>query len=241
MSYGYDLLTALFRLSCNSKIDEDIISSETKYEINSAWQDTLSFLVKSLDKDESMRIASKFAEVVESQLFIDDVNEKHIDHIVSVIVKYLRAIYESVPLSLTEYLALMLERSSIATSQSNVHSLCKISAYIEGSLSSPYEIIDFDYKDSLELDAFRVFLWMYLKISIFASELEDQSYEDDEEEDGNDNNNILKVLDNRALLIAENLHEMSIADTYLGMFKNVSTKNYFIYDLLSIVGHLILK
>lgn len=221
LSYYDTLLLALFRLSCISDIDNDIISRETLYEVNTAWQDTITLLTKCLPQEESKVLALKFASILENVFLKESLDESHLNHLVSVVVNFLRAVYKSVPLALTDYFSIFLKRSFTVSWQSDVHRLCIGAEFVRGNLSSPYTEILPPSNDMTEMNNVKYFAWIYLIAGVAATSLEDTNEDMEDENDKEPLVNILKVTDKPEEFFAEILHDLSLCRTYLDFFTNV--------------------
>lgn len=228
LTYNDTLLLALFRLSCISDINPEIISTETLYEVNTAWQDAIALLMKSLEKEETKTLTLKFADLVEKHFLQEGLQETGLNHLISNVVNYLRAVYKSLPLKLTEYLLIFLNRNFTKSWQSDVYRLCMGAEYVQGNLSSPHEEIQKPSTDLKEINIARYFAGVYITAGVVATCLEDMSDDDDdddEEEDGEtkaDVSNILDVIDDREEFFAQILHDLSVCRSYLDFFTNVS-------------------
>nr|XP_023024069.1 E3 ubiquitin-protein ligase listerin [Leptinotarsa decemlineata] len=233
LTYTDTLLLALFRLSCTFAIDNEIISTETMYEVNSAWQDATSLLVKILNHQDSIDLTSDLADIIEKKFLADSPESSHLDHLVSVIVNTLRAIYRSAPLSLSDFMMVFLDRNFLDPWKSWVNNICKMAEYVCGKLSSPYEQIICDPSDEIqEMNVAKYFAWMYLKSEVSASTLEEviDEYEDEDENEECQMGKaiVLNVIDKNAEYVAQILHDLSVSQSYLDIFKNTKC-----HDLVS--------
>lgn len=113
LTYSDTLLLALFRLTCNPEIDNEIISKETVYEVTTSWQDAITLLSKSLSKEESLRLAAKLADIVEEEYLNSNLDEANVNHFILVIVNAITAFYKSLPLNLTEFLEVFVKRNFV--------------------------------------------------------------------------------------------------------------------------------
>lgn len=142
LNFGDSLLLALFELSCNPNVDNDVISEETMYETITAWQDSITILTGSLDIGESKNLTKKFAAIFETFFQSGCLEENYVNYLTKVLVNFLRAIHRSKPLALSEFLSIFLEQPFLKQWKREVHNLCKTSELINGNLCSPYEKID---------------------------------------------------------------------------------------------------
>ncbi|XP_050511017.1 E3 ubiquitin-protein ligase listerin [Diabrotica virgifera virgifera] len=232
LTYSDQLLLALFRLSCNSNIDNEIISTETIYELTSAWQDAVTLLCKNMSKEDSLTLVSKLAVVVEEEFLKSNLDEANVNYLINVVVNTLRAVYKSLPLHLTVFLMVFVERKFINSSKSYIEDLCKVAKYISGELSNPREEIKSSSSAIDKIDIARYFTWIYFKLGIVASTLKDilpDEYDDeDEDEDKEDTSGgdiekpsiILKVVDRPEKYVAQILHDLCVCQVYIETFKN---------------------
>lgn len=222
LSYCDTLVLALFRLSCISDIDNDIISKETLYEVNTAWQDTITLLTKCLTQEDSKALTLKFADLVEKVFSTENLEESHLNHLTTVVVNFLRAAYKSVPLALTEYFTIFLRRPFTQPWQTDVLHLCMGAEYVTGNLSSPYAEVLPPSGDMTEINNAKYFAWVYLAAGVAATSI-DEVAEEDDEEDAGPLVIILKVIDECEAVFAEVLHDLSLCRSYLDFFANVSS------------------
>ncbi|XP_018571354.1 E3 ubiquitin-protein ligase listerin isoform X2 [Anoplophora glabripennis] len=238
LTYGSKLLLSLFKLSCNSNLDHEVISAETIYEVNTAWQDAVTLLTKSLSLDASKDLTGKFADILENEFLCNDMGESHVDHLASVAVSFIKAVHRSRPLGVSDFLCLFLERSFVPAWRTDLNSLCKVAEYVKGNLSSPFDEIRKPSEDVQEWDILRYFVWTYLKLRIVGMELDgDEEEEEEEEEDEGikpDKKSvyILNVIDESETFISEILYDLSYSQSYLQNFKNTkyyeSILNYYV-------------
>ncbi|CAH1975524.1 unnamed protein product [Acanthoscelides obtectus] len=228
LTYSEDLLLALFRLSCNSSLSEDIISTETLYEVRTAWQDSLSLLAKYLEREESISLVSKLADIVEKEFLNGSLEESHVNHLVEVVANLLKAVYGSQPLWLTDFSNLFVKRSFVETWERSLSSLCSLSEYVKGRLSSPYEELKGIemVKDLEDLHVAKLFAWTYLKLQVLGTNLADDSEDCEEDEEENEKSKVCyyNVMDENEIFFAEILHIISLGSCYLETFNN--TKQY---------------
>lgn len=225
LTYSSKLLMSLFKLSCNSNVDNEVISLETMYEVNTAWQDAVTLLTKTLNVDESKELTRQFADILENEFLNNEFEENHVDHLTNVVISFIKAVHRSRPLGISDFLDLFLERSFVPSWRAELNNLCKIAEYVKGNLSSPFEEICKPSDDIQETDILRYFVWTYLKIGVVATELEDA--EEDEEEDEEEKAHkrpvyILDIIDSNETFISEILYDLSYGQSYLENFKNVS-------------------
>ncbi|KAJ8985103.1 hypothetical protein NQ317_019789 [Molorchus minor] len=227
LTYSDKLLLSLFKLACKSHINTEVISTETVYEVNTAWQDAITLLSTSLSKAEIQVLTAKFANVIEDEYLNNEIEENHLDHLTNVIVTYLRAIYRSLPLSLGDFLIIFLNRTFIPDWKSSISNLCKVSEYVSGNLSSPFGKIETPTVVE-EVDILKYFAWTFVKHGVVASNLKDQFEEEDDGEEFEDSNKkpviILNVVDDSDEYTLSTLYDICIAQSYLKNFKN--TKRY---------------
>lgn len=139
LQFGDSLLLALFKLSCDPTVDQEIITAETMYETSTAWQDAITLLTDKLDLKHSKNLTSKFAEIFENFFQSECLKETNLNHLTNVLVNFLRSVYRSKPLSMSEFLSVFLDQPFLKVWELEVHSLCKNSELIKGNLCSPYE------------------------------------------------------------------------------------------------------
>lgn len=225
LTYGDELLLALFKLSCTSDIDHEIISEETMYEVTTAWQDSVTLLTKNMEKEKNLDLILKLANIIKEEFMKSNLEETNINYMIKVFVNILRAIYRSLPLNLTEFLDIFVEKTfENCLEGTYTQHLCILAEYITGNLSSPYKEIH-PIKNSVEKNGVsRYFAWIYLKIGILASDLEDGNEDDEhfnEELTANEKSTIiLSVIDQPHDYIAQLLHDLTVEQTYLETFKN---------------------
>ncbi|CAG9822593.1 unnamed protein product [Phaedon cochleariae] len=233
LSYNDTLLLALFHLSCNSQIDNDIISEETMYEVNSAWQDALSLLAKALPREDSLKLTSKLAEVVKREFSAIDLEENKLNHLVVVDVNALRAIYRSLPLALSDFIRVFLDNSFLKSCGEYIIDICMVAEYVRGELCSPYEDIKVNAvhkKADGDKNEAKYFAWTYLTLAVLSSKLEEGAeYDEEEEEDGIEGDIeeravILNVIDYNEGYLGQVLHDLGVGQSYLATYKN--TKCY---------------
>ncbi|KAG5874665.1 hypothetical protein JTB14_012946 [Gonioctena quinquepunctata] len=230
LQYTDDLLLALFRLSCNPSINNEIVSTETMYEVNSAWQDAVTLLVKTLDYQDSIDLTLKLAAVVENQFLLKTSEDSStLDHFVRVIVNTLRAVHKSMPLSVSDFLTSFLDREFSKSWKCWITSLCTTAEYVSGKLSSPYKEISHNLSAEMqEINTAKYFAWVYVRLEVVVSILEDVDIvEEDEEYDEKDCDKaplILDVIDDKEEYILQTLHDLTLGLSYLETFKN--TKYY---------------
>ncbi|KAJ8918958.1 hypothetical protein NQ315_016860 [Exocentrus adspersus] len=232
LTYSPKLLLCLFKLSCNSNIENEVISAETMYEINTAWQDAVTLLTKNLKMEESKELTSKLAEIIEQEFLNNDVEETHVDHLTNVVLSFVKAVHRSLPLAVNEFLCLFLDRSFIPAWKTKIDSLCKVAEYVKGDLSSPFEELCKVCQSAETMDILRYFVWTYLKLGVVAAELESDDEEEMEEDADVKVVHVLDVIDNRETFVLEVLHDLSYGQSYLENFKNAkhyeSILNYYV-------------
>lgn len=135
--FGDSLLLALFKLSCDPTANE-VITAETMYETSTAWQDAITLLTDKLSLADIKDLTSKFAEIFTTHFQSDCLRENHLHHLTNVLVNFLRAVYRSKPLSMSEFLSIFLDQPFLKDWKLDVHNLCKNSELVKGNLCSPY-------------------------------------------------------------------------------------------------------
>lgn len=123
-------------------MDKEIISAETMYETRTAWQDALSLLTDKLNLHESKGLTMKFAQIFEQFFQYACLQENQLNHLTNVLVNFLRAVYRSKPLAITEFLSVFLDQPFLKEWEVEIHNLCKNSELVKGNLSSPYEKVE---------------------------------------------------------------------------------------------------
>nr|CAH7760823.1 unnamed protein product [Callosobruchus chinensis] len=228
LTYSEDLLLSLFRLSCNTSLNEDIISTETLYEVRTAWQDSLSLLTKYLKREESIALVSKLGDIVEVEFLNGSLDENHVNHLVTVVINVMRAVYGSQPMWLTDFSNLFVERAFVEQWEKSLSSLCSLSEYVKGRLSSPYEELKgVDTVKNLEdVHVAKLFAWTYLKLQVIVTNLEDDDEECEDEEEETEKSKVCyyNVMDDSERFFAHVLHTLSLGACYLESFNN--TKHY---------------
>lgn len=142
LNFGDSLLLALFKLSCDPIVDNELISVETMYETSTAWQDAVTILTENLDLAKSKDLTSKFANIFERFFHSGCLEENRLNHLTLVLVNFLRAVNRSKPLAVSEFLSVFLDQPFLKEWQSKVHNLCKNAELVKGNLCSPYEKIE---------------------------------------------------------------------------------------------------
>ncbi|KAK4881955.1 hypothetical protein RN001_005274 [Aquatica leii] len=179
--FGDELLLAMFNLSCQFDIDPDALSKDTIWEVNTAWQDAVSILVQEMSWEEIEKLTLKCGGLI-NQAVDDHKNEKHLQHIIEVIVNFVKCL-EVNPLRICDVLNLLLKCDSLSFWASMLTEICASAEYVTGHLCSPFVPltlkIDFD-----ELDILNYCNWMDLIASVLSTPWikDDEEYEDDIEE-----------------------------------------------------------
>ncbi|CAG9858317.1 unnamed protein product [Phyllotreta striolata] len=226
LTYKDTLLLALFRLSCNPEIDNEIVSQETMYEVTTSWQDALTLLTKNLSKEESLSLCSKLAGIIEDEFSKSDLSESKLNHFVKIIVMALIAVYKSVPLGLSEFFEIFLRNEAVHSSQGFIEELCTLTEFLNGNLPRPHKEIDPITTNVENIDVARYFAWIYLKIGVLSSSFGDAiDDEDDDDDDSGDEMErqvlILTVINQVEVYASQILHDLCVGETYLTTFNNV--------------------
>ncbi|CAH0553483.1 unnamed protein product [Brassicogethes aeneus] len=223
LMYGDKLLLALFKLACKHNCDPEIVSSETMYELNSAWEDAVSLLGSGLEKSEFLQLTSKFTDVVENYLFKSDLSQAVIKHLTTIVANYLKACQRNVPY-INDVLNLFIERPFVPQQKDNITQLCKKAEYITGALCSPYEEVTCDVEINV-LDVYKYFVWTYFKSSIIFKNVSKECIEEDSDceiQPELDSDFILSLLEMPEKYVGDILYDLSLAILFLDHYKNLS-------------------
>lgn len=230
LTYGEDLLLALFTLSCNSHVDTDSLSKDTLWEVNTAWQDVIIAIAPELPKNEFIDLSKKFMKIIETEIILSSVNEINAQHLADVLINFARCCQKSVPLLTNEVLLQLLHQEFITNWKTNAEKLCIWAEYVAGRMSSPSEQIKAPV-DVVEEDIAKAFAVLRIAVDVFAAPLEETfDDEDDEEEEVAEvkSDIILNVCDDIDEIVGNFLHDLAVGQSFLENYKVVSGCNFFV-------------
>ncbi|KAK5649826.1 hypothetical protein RI129_000855 [Pyrocoelia pectoralis] len=177
LQFGDELLLAMFNLCCSSTVDPDIISVDTIWELNTAWQDAITVLSQELSWDEFKKLCSKCAGIVTNAVF-SDTHDYNINHMIKIIVSFIKCMNCS-PLRICDVLNLFLLREFIHPWKDTLVNACICAEYMLGHLCTPYESISFEY-DLNETIINKYFIWMDLVAHVLTTPTMDEVENDDD-------------------------------------------------------------
>uniref|UniRef100_A0A1Y1KK52 E3 ubiquitin-protein ligase listerin n=1 Tax=Photinus pyralis TaxID=7054 RepID=A0A1Y1KK52_PHOPY len=180
LQFGDDLLLAMFNLCCSSTLDPDIISVDTIWEVNTAWQDAITVLAQELSWVEFETLSSKCADVVTNAVF-DDTSDYNINHMIKVIVNFIKCINGN-PMRIWDILNLFLFRDFVQPWKRTLVNVCHSAEYAVGHLCAPFEPISFDSSFDESLIS-KYFIWMDLVADVLVTPTATLTEETDEEDD----------------------------------------------------------
>lgn len=189
LTYGEHLLLAMFNLSCFSNIDSSILSKDTLWEVNTAWQDVISTLSQELIFEEFKSLTSKCADIVEKEVFSHSISFDD-EHIVDVIVNFMKCLQTNNPLWMSDVLNIFLQRNLIPSLVNILNKVCICAEYIRGDLCSPHQVIENVEFFEDNLDIVKYMVWMDLIAHVLTSS---SGTAEEEEDDMNETNNSLVI------------------------------------------------
>lgn len=139
LKFGDQLLLTLFTLSCDPTFYRGNLSVETIYESNTAWQDAITLLMDKLTLEDCKHLTLKLAKIFGKFFQSESLNENHMQIMIDVAVNFLRAVYRSKPLSLSEYFVVFFDQLFFKEWEADIHGLCKGAEFVKGSLCCPFE------------------------------------------------------------------------------------------------------
>lgn len=96
LTYGDQLILALFSLSCCTNCDEEIISKDTLWEVSTAWQDILVTLISADLLTEFENILWKFKKVIENEFMnCDNTDSLVIERLSTVVVDLFHCVLQT--------------------------------------------------------------------------------------------------------------------------------------------------
>lgn len=224
LSYGEDLLLALFTLNCNSKVDSEYLSKDTLWEVSTAWQDAISSILPNMNKSVIRELTSKFANIIEDQVLNNKAKDIKLQNLVNMIVNFVRCCQKSNPLLLSDLLLLFFNRDFVLEWKQKLINICKNAEYLRGSLSSPYKELNIGDSSIEEEGVIKYFIWMYLIVNVVAIPLEEVSEDSDDESEPSKIISIFRIVDNFETLLLDITYNMCLSDSLIKNYKNVSIK-----------------
>lgn len=226
LTYSDNLLLALFNLSCKFPNETEIISSETLWEVNTSWQDSIAILLKHLNQYECHKLTEAFAKVVETVFFDKVLDENYNKHLITIIVNYLKSVRKSVPLYLNDLLNIFFKRAFTIDMLMNISHLCQMAEYICGNLCSPYKELQQCDVDIKEIDILCYFAWCYIKLGVLSSNLNDeQDFDDESDVEEIEELIVLQAIDDNEEFIAYILYDLCLSSSYLDNYLNTKYFN----------------
>ncbi|KAI4457621.1 zinc finger protein [Holotrichia oblita] len=230
LRYGTELLLALFKLSCNTRLDTETISQDTLWEVNTAWQDVVGILCCSLETEELKSLANQFAEIIEEEFLINDAKIFKSEEIVDKIVNFIRVIKKNNGFVIFKLLELFLERNFVPKWRSELTNLCVCAEYSRGSLSSLYSPVDSGIISVEDETILKYFKWLGLVIDVFLTPIEAvENYEDDEDEVLHEESPLKEVhtmidaSDDIYKVMLNLLYDVTLANTIKDNFKTIKS------------------
>lgn len=231
LRYGTDLLLALFKLSCNTRLDLETISQDTLWEVNTAWQDVVGILCCSLETDELKSLANQFAEIIEEEFLNNDPKSFHSEEIVDKIVNFIRVIKKNNGFVVFKLLELFLERSFVPKWRSELANLCVCAEYSRGALSSLYSPVNSGTIPVEDETILKYFKWLGLIIDVFLTPIDAiENYDEDEDEETHEDSPLKEVhtmidaSDDIYKVMLNLLYDVNLANTIKDNFKAVSIR-----------------
>lgn len=139
LTYGDQLILALFSLSCCSNFDEEIISKDTLWEVSTAWQDILVTLISANLLTEFENILWKFKKVIENEFMkCDSTNYLVIERLSTVVVDLFHcALQTDAKNNLLDQItnSLLTLPANLRSTKQQVVNICNCARIITGDLS----------------------------------------------------------------------------------------------------------
>lgn len=224
LTYGTELLLALFSLSFNAHVDLETITKDTLWEVSTAWQDALISIIPNISKLELTELVEKFAEVVSTELLAAEAEQINVDHTTGVIVGFGRCLQKTVPLLTGELLLVILNQEVIDVWKNTANDLCVWSEFNKGNFCSPYKEVG--VPDSVtENEIVKFFVLSHIKLKVIAANLEDALEVEEADEEENKDSEVetfIRVFDNWDELLLGLLHTVCLADSCLTNYTEVS-------------------
>lgn len=221
LSHGDQLLLALFALSCNTEVDEEYLSDDTRWEIATAWQDAVALLAVSLSKEDILKLTGKFATILyeSSEAKSSDIAEK--------VVSFAKAVRKGRNNLVGDVLEMILhQNTAVLDSMADFNQVCLISAYISGHLVCPKT--NLSPVNISELNVVNLFRWWEVISTVLASIEDDDQYEELLDDDGNTVNKDMLVIELTNECAKEFVHivySAKLGEAYLREFKSLQYSN----------------
>lgn len=213
LNHGDQLLLALFELSCNTEVDDEHLSEDTRWEIATAWQDAIALLSAHLPQMDLMKLTSKFANVLYAA------TEARVDVVAEEIVSFAKAVSKGNDTLVGNILDLILhQNTAVLNSLKDLKQICVISSYISGQLVCPSVKLTSVGINFNEVDFVRLFRWFEVISTVLASVDDEDQCEDN---DGNADLLLIERANDYAKEFVDIVFHAKLGEAYLREFKSL--------------------
>lgn len=136
LTYGDQLISALFSLSCNNTYDRDTISVDTIYEVNTSWQDVI--LLYKEDSTDLQNLVWKFTKIIQNTFWIQN-SFNDVEYIKYVVVDLIRTLITKNDNKTAEFISLiksiLVLPEKLRSTITQINDLCLYAQLIENEIS----------------------------------------------------------------------------------------------------------
>lgn len=192
LTYGDQLILALFSLSCSINYDPEIISKDTLWEVSTAWQDIITILITCEQITDFENIMWKFTKILHNEFMTND-NCSTIERLSSVtidLVKCVNQIDNSTKLLNKITNTIMVMPNTLRPIKQQMTHICTCASIFSGELSYlenspvPEDILKQTWNEE---NIVKYFNWYQFVVSVvsslFKKEQQNGSSEDDTPDD----------------------------------------------------------
>lgn len=224
LTFTDELLLSLMKLFCHTGIDIEYLSSDTIWEVQTAWQDALTVLSSNLPRTDLEMTVDKVVSFIQESFVSDNLEDEKLEKLIDVLINLCRAIYKATPLEMSNILSKLFDHDFILDNRNLVTELCKSAEYLNGKLASCYNEIKIESDINVESrELLHFFTWMYVRVSVLTANVEDTTADDEEEEEDNQVAEIWSILDSRMCWISQTLYDLELARCFLENYKTVQS------------------
>lgn len=220
LTFTDDLLLLLLKLSCDTTINSDYLSSDSIWEAQTAWQDALTLLSSCLPRNELETTMDKIVSFIQKSLEMENMSEEKLESIIRVSINLCQAIYKATPLEMNGVLNKLFNHSILIDQRNCISGICNWAEYINGKLSSCYNEFESVRDVKMDCQMLQFFIWLYVKINVLIANVEDKMDEDEEEAENSEN--IWSILDMRVNWIAQTFYDLELGKCFLDNYGTVS-------------------
>ena len=219
LTYGNKLLLSLFTFSWRSHACKDVITKDTIWEVDTAWQDAIGILCSALDTSDLKILCELLANIFESEFVSGTVTNEILSDSTEKIVLLFRSIYSNCPMLPFDLFELFFYREFTSSWRRQLTDLCVYADYVSGKLtafSKPENV------EVIHLDVSKYVLWSNIMIGVLMSPL--QMYT---ENDYGDETNLVKMvkLVNATDVMFNLVYDLALEQSYTDHYKMVRANN----------------